>query len=304
MIVVFVILLLHCHYRFVQLVNVADVLQVLRKKELVSPAVRLEAHADQDTVHIAAHNKIASVSTISKHAISEAKPTEANTCAQTEQALASSRSPQQNCQHNTAHDFTTEDVVEMAQHNLHANNVSTIDTADRLAVVMIFSYDCVLPLTELHFRRLSYLHCSLSHVYSHLAPSTPLDVLLFVQPDTLHRLPGWLKTDFPLLSVLPIAAASWRAPEHLGAHGSWKMGDLFPRDYFLQGRWRLAFQMHFARRMGYQYVLQMDDDTFVLGGADFGIVRRMREGGAKMAVRNKSFAEMREITQGLAEFTR
>ena len=36
-------------------------------------------------------------------------------------------------------------------------------------------------------------------------------------------------------------------------------------DYFMMGRWRLTFSLDFARRMGYKYHLQFDDDAMLNG---------------------------------------
>ena len=72
----------------------------------------------------------------------------------------------------------------------------------------------------------------------------------------------------------------------------------------VQGHWRLTFQMDFARRLGYPYVLQVDDDSFFPEPVHMDILHTMRNRNIDVAVSMFSEEEPVAVTIGLPELTR
>jgi hypothetical protein len=178
------------------------------------------------------------------------------------------------------------------------------DTTNRLAVLILFSYSLVNPLTEFNCRRLSYLHCALTDLYVNLGQTTKLDVYLFVDTSETSVLPAWVTSSFPMLIVLPISTESWQLPDDIKPPQQWKFYPDYSIDYRLQGRWRLQFVPWFVRAMGYSYWLQMDDDTFIVETYPRDIVDQFRRQGSLMGVRRRHYQEGIQVVNGLAELTR
>ena len=150
---------------------------------------------------------------------------------------------------------------------------------------------------------MNYLHCSLFSIYNYIAHTTPIDVYLFLDENVIQNPPKWFSFEFPQLHILPILSESWQVPTNIGSHATWNMNE-YTLDYYLQGRWRLTYQMQFCYTLGYKYVLQVDDDTFILNSNHFNIVERMKSEGKVLGVRQRTFTESKRATRGLAEFTR
>ena len=72
----------------------------------------------------------------------------------------------------------------------------------------------------------------------------------------------------------------------------------------VQGHWRLTFQMDFARRLGYTYVLQIDDDSFFPDPVEMDILHTMRTRNIDVAVSVIKDDESIAVTSGLPELTR
>jgi hypothetical protein len=175
---------------------------------------------------------------------------------------------------------------------------------DTLAVMIIFAISIELPLTEYAHRRWAYLHCSLTKLFDSVGKFTPVDVFLWVKPSSRLYVPQWLLATFPSVVVMTIPESVWELPPHTGNRSEWNMGASFSDDYFLMGRWRLTFALSFVREMGYDYMLQVDDDTFVLEDIAFNIVDHFREHNIVWGLRNLDFCESSEVTFGFPEFTK
>lgn len=189
-----------------------------------------------------------------------------------------------------------------AKRFLNRNNISTF--ADRLPIIIGFSYPIILPLTEFNYRRLHFLHCSLHKFYNNIGNYTPIDVYLWVSNNELSNLPLWILTEYPQLIVLPIPTSSWKLPQNVGAHYGWKHSDVFKEDYFIHSRWRMTFAMEFVKSMGYKYILLTDDDTFVLNPIPFNIIENFSNASILMGQRERRIMEKPKYLAGLAEFTR
>ena len=72
----------------------------------------------------------------------------------------------------------------------------------------------------------------------------------------------------------------------------------------MQGHWRLTFQMEFARRLGYTYVLQVDDDSFFPEPVLVDILNTVRARNIDVAANIIKGDEPVRVTSGLPELTR
>lgn len=172
-----------------------------------------------------------------------------------------------------------------------------------LAVMIIFAFRLEMPLNLQMYRRLAYLHCALSKLFDHVGKYTPIHVYLWVQESSMLYLPSWINELFPEVMVVAIPSSSWTLPSDSGNIENWNYGH-FHEDYFLMGRWRLTFAMSFVKAMGYQYVLQMDDDTFFMDNIEYNIVHRFQQANIIWGLRNRRFAEVAPITDGFPEITK
>ena len=69
------------------------------------------------------------------------------------------------------------------------------------------------------------------------------------------------------------------------------------------GHWRLRFPFEFARHLGYRYLWQSDDDTYLTKPIGYSLVQYMRDGNLSVAPKD-IVGEPAEVTRGLAELTR
>lgn len=178
------------------------------------------------------------------------------------------------------------------------------DTSNTLAVMILFAFSLEMPLSLDIAARLTYLHCSLYYVAKNLSPYTKAHVYIWVKATEISRLPEWMTSLPSNFMVLPIPESSWQAVGVSSAKSSWNYGDSYPEDYFLMGRWRNTFQFSFVQRMGYEYMLQLDDDAFILDPIDLDIVSHFRKYEHRLGTRNTRLREVPSAVQGLAEFVR
>jgi hypothetical protein len=152
-------------------------------------------------------------------------------------------------------------------------------------------------------KRDTYLHCSLSMLAVNIAPTTSLHIYLFVPPSFIEFIPDWLTLHFPYVCVMPIDADSWTIPQ--GLNYNYFVGNEIHRvDYFLMGRWRLQFQPAFTSSLGYPYMLQIDDDTYVASPLAFNIVDHFNQHDIAWGIRNYKEQVYYAVVWGLPEFTR
>jgi hypothetical protein len=180
----------------------------------------------------------------------------------------------------------------------------TNNTRNTLPIMILFGFSLEMPLTHQVYRRLAYLHCSLTKLHEHVGKSTSIDIYLWFQHDSIPYVPKWITQMFSQVIIVEIPQSSWKLPADSGDPIKWNYGMLFNDDYYLMGRWRLTFAMSFTKAMGYEYMLQIDDDTFFMDDIKFDIVKHFRDNNIVWGVRNRYFSEIVEITRGLPEFVR
>lgn len=202
------------------------------------------------------------------------------------------------------------DQIESDLHNVVYSVKQTIgptranNTRNTLPIMILFGFSLEMPITHQVHRRLAYLHCCLTKLYEHIGRNTMIDIYLWFQHKSIPYIPTWITQLFPSVIIVEIPQSSWKLPIDSGDPIKWNYGTLFNDDYYLMGRWRLTFAMSFTKAMGYQYILQIDDDTFFMDDIQFDIVKHFRENNIVWGVRNRYFHEIIEITTGLPEFVR
>ena len=191
---------------------------------------------------------------------------------------------------------------------LRRQGISVSSIADRLAVMFIFNYIIEFPLTSFLHRRLNYLHCSMNllHEYLQIHSPTPFDVYLWINADTIEHLPSWLLDSFPNLIIIPILSSTWKIPEEAGNPSNWVGASTFSIDWYLMCRWKMTYQLEFGSKVGYQYLLMLDDDTFIHHAhstfPEGNLVEYFRTHQIKHGVRRRRFRDDPYL-KGFWEFT-
>ena len=62
--------------------------------------------------------------------------------------------------------------------------------------------------------------------------------------------------------------------------------------------------MEFAKQMGYEYVLHLDDDTLLVEPIQYSLLNRAKSDGAKLAMLKDSKGQGLRFVDGLAEFSK
>jgi hypothetical protein len=168
--------------------------------------------------------------------------------------------------------------------------------------MIIFSFDF-----DKAVGRLRLLRCSLQLLRSNLGKYTPIHTYLWVNESSYDAYDRWL-TESKLADnffLMKIQAESWTSPRFVYLEDAqWAGKLLHSRDYYIMGRWRLLFSFPFVKQMGYQYLLQIDDDTLVLDPIPFNIVDYFNSHNIAMGVRRQLHTEGRFVVAGLLEFTK
>ena len=87
-------------------------------------------------------------------------------------------------------------------------------------------------------------------------------------------------------------------------HQSWQGRSEFEIDYYLTGRWRLTFSLEFAKKMGYEYMLNIDDDTILTEPVQYNLYNRAKSDNLKLAVLAKAKGQNLQYTDGLVDMTK
>jgi hypothetical protein len=194
--------------------------------------------------------------------------------------------------------------AEKAQRMLQSQP-SAVAIADRLVVMVLFSKGFVN--SDEMKGRLEYLKCSLLKLKQNMMPKTTIDVFIWTLNSTsvVPVTPGWFNpTDFPRMHIIDVEPETWRIPCGLVDDSKWAVRSHFDVDYYLMGRWRLAFSLDFARAMGYSLHLQFDDDAMLNQPLPYDIVQQFKEKKYMMGVFSDHIGEVPQCTLGLAELTR
>ncbi|GLI65812.1 hypothetical protein VaNZ11_009435 [Volvox africanus] len=150
--------------------------------------------------------------------------------------------------------------------------------------------------------RLSMLSNSLELCFRNLFSSTPGKFYVFTFEEQIsfieQRLGDLMQ---PNVAVLPVHNSSWMVPQMAADRGRWH--SFQNANYRLMGDWRLAFMPHFAKKMGHRYVLQLDDDSFILSPVGTNLVELFDRHGYLLAARNAQ-RDPPIVTWGLPELAR
>ncbi|KAG2430897.1 hypothetical protein HXX76_009870 [Chlamydomonas incerta] len=173
---------------------------------------------------------------------------------------------------------------------------------DKLAVVYL--------VTNTHFKstdRITMLIASLRLAEAHLLPSTPAVFYVFTSPGSLVELRRVLRplmrasADSGQIQVLPVPEESWVLPaagnDTAYWHGHWG------KHYRLMGDWRLSFMPQFARDMGHRYVMQLDDDSYIVGKVEQNLVQQFDSRNISLGAQ-KLLQDWPLVTWGLPELAK
>ena len=142
---------------------------------------------------------------------------------------------------------------------------------------------------------------ALQNFVSQLLPWNPMDIFVFSLNNSLYTRHA---LDMPQLNVIFMSLNEhWETPEQAGSRDLWT-ATRFGEDYRRMGHWRLAFQMEFAWKLGYKFVLQIDDDSALLQPIEYNLIQYMASQNLKMAARNIIAHDEPDVTQGLAELAK
>lgn len=176
------------------------------------------------------------------------------------------------------------------------NDISSVGKS--LAVMYLYSFG----FTDIDFHRHSYLHCSIIMLKKNIGVNTPLHIYLWVPENSIHAIPEHMISDFANVIIMPIDPDSWQLE---GLDYSKFIGhEIHNIDYYKMGRWRLTFQHDFVRAMGYPYVLQIDDDSYVTSPVHINIVDHFSSRSIAWGLRRNTSPSNFKFIWGLAEFTK
>lgn len=180
-------------------------------------------------------------------------------------------------------------------------NIKT-DLKDRLAIHMLNSVG--FSSGRLDEIRQNVVRCNLMVMQQRVLPHTPYDLFMWTADGIV---PPWLnETHFQRIFVMKIPQRAWSVPCGLRPRSEWVGYPGFATDYFLMGRWRLAFAPAFSRAMGYSYFAHWDTDAVPSEELSVNIVDAMREGGGRdMGVysgQGGAGTEKASMLLGIAEF--
>ncbi|GIL51779.1 hypothetical protein Vafri_7689 [Volvox africanus] len=165
------------------------------------------------------------------------------------------------------------------------------NNVDKLAMIYLSSNP--------HSDRIRFLRASIGLCSENVFPTTPTTVYVFTQPHQLE-LGKWL---LPNVIVVPITNESWQIHPSSRDERSWHGKRWYSGDYRIMGNWRLGYMPVFARDMGHRYVLQIDDDSFILSPVGFNLVEAFDRKGYLMGARN-IMTDHPYVTWGLPELAR
>ena len=178
--------------------------------------------------------------------------------------------------------------LDKAETLLQSQNAT--DTSDKIAVLLLS-------------RDARQLCCALRNFQDNLMEATPLHIYIFSQANQLQL--DFQEQGCPLLTFHPYFLAldeHWVTPEEAENQSLWT--SWFNDEYRRMGHWRLVFQMEFAAKLGYQYVLQLDDDSDFLQPLKTNLLEFMKQNSLDMATREIIASDVQDVTLGLAELTK
>ncbi len=213
--------------------------------------------------------------------------------------------------------------IEGASCNPQFHNMEEVRNSTRIAKQLVLGNDNRVPISDrlvvniLFSRgffpnhnsqgRLQYLKCALLKLKHNLMVNTTVDVFIWTlnTTDIFPIIPDWINNELlPRVYIMEIPPETWKVPCGLIPDSHWVVRNKFDVDYYMMGRWRLAFSMDFAREMGYGYHLQFDDDAMLNGPLKYDIVQSLKQSQIEMGVFSDLIGEVAHVTLGLPEITR
>lgn len=151
---------------------------------------------------------------------------------------------------------------------------------------------------------------AMSSLNRNFITTNPADVFVFFMPEVenknsqLQALAECLASlrTFYIVDILSHSdELGWETPAHVRDRNLWK--DTWTEAYRRMGHWRLTSQFRFARSLGYEYALQVDDDSEFPTLVQTNIFEVMKNKNLKIGGRG-SFPDAARVAVGLPELTR
>ena len=181
----------------------------------------------------------------------------------------------------------------------HERISASIPMNERLLIQIVFTEGFLEDKIEL---RQKWLRCCLAKIEKFLIPHSHADVFVWV-PEEKWSEPSWLH-EFNNVHVFKLNNQTFGVPCNMPDHQSWQGRSEFEIDYYLTGRWRLTFSLEFAKKMGYEYILNIDDDTILTESVQYSIYNRAKTDNLKLAVLKNSKSRNLRYIDGLVELTK
>ena len=170
---------------------------------------------------------------------------------------------------------------------------------ERLLVQIVFTEGFLVDMKGL---RQKWLRCCLAKIEKFLIPHSHADVFVWVPEDKWSE-PRWLH-EFNNVHIFKLNNQTFGVPCSLPDHQSWQGRSEFEIDYYLTGRWRLTFSLEFAKKMGYEYMLNIDDDMIITAPVQYNLYSRAKGDNLKLAVLEAAKSQDLQYIDGLVELTK
>lgn len=159
-------------------------------------------------------------------------------------------------------------------------------------------------------RRVETVCDFMSSLNSNFISTNPADVFVFFMPDESEKTTqlealAVCSTSLRTFYIVDILAHShdlgWETPSHVRDKELWK--DVWTEGYRRMGHWRLTAQFRLARLLGYEYALQVDDDSEFPALVQTNIFEVMKAENLKISGRG-SLPDETYVAVGLPELAR
>ncbi|PNH09305.1 Glycolipid 2-alpha-mannosyltransferase [Tetrabaena socialis] len=134
----------------------------------------------------------------------------------------------------------------------------------------------------------SLLERSLDALHANLLPwSGPADVLVFNEGDFEAQDVAALSANRSTLFFVRLHPSVWHTPKHLNEADlpSWFDGEIFGIGYRHMMRWYSLFVYEYMARLGYEWLLRLDEDSMILSPIRYNLFQFMERGGKEYGFR-------------------
>lgn len=172
------------------------------------------------------------------------------------------------------------------------------DNSDTLVATWIYSYSW----GDERKMEVESIKCSIRLFHNNIGGHTPARAYVFYRiapPDSVKE---EIKKYSKRTHFIKLSDEDWKIPENAEKKRDRWTTTGFGDDYRLMGHWRLTHFLTFFYKLGFKYVLFLDDDSYVWGPIEEHLVKGFKE--KQISVAYKNVAHDEEPARGLAELAR